>query len=241
MGAIGLLVCLGNRFTHLDYLDATSAQVVEEAGRQSRSDLLAVFATMAVFLNGVSKLDVTSALAESVVLEGVMVSDTECTFVKEEDYNGEILDQVNWAILSVLDATPAKTAMLLQYPPTTAQWTPMAFGGIVPETDLSDILPPQTPILDRFVLDATKQRLRKESYLPTLQALPGKTEFTYLPVNTQEALLLPVRMPEEGATGATDETVAVSVLVLGSDTAKSFSPRDVAWCQLVTARIGMLL
>ena len=32
----------------------------------------------------------------------------------------------------------------------------------------------------------------KESYLPTLQALPGKVEFTYLPSNAQEALLLPV-------------------------------------------------
>ena len=66
-------------------------------------------------------------------------------------------------------------------------------------------------------------RNKKESYLPTLQALPGKAEFKYLLSNTQEVLLVPIPVGDgEENTG----------LVLGGATLKSFSPRDVACCQL---------
>ena len=88
----------------------------------------------------------------------------------------------------------------------------------------------RTPILDRFLKDGGVQ---KESYLPTLQALPGKVEFTYLPPNAQEALILPI----EVQTSDRDSSKNVA-LVLGSDTAKNFSPKDVAWCQVLSSRIG---
>jgi hypothetical protein len=87
-------------------------------------------------------------------------------------------------------------------------------------------VPETTPILDRVGSPTNV----KETYLPTLQALPGRREFTYLPGNLQLALLIPI-MNEN------DESRR-KVLVLGGNTAKSFSPRDVAWCRIVAERMG---
>merc|ERR1712216_522244 len=75
------------------------------------------------------------------------------------------------------------------------EWRPMASAGIIPTDSsmmqtLSNI---PTPILDRFLPTARGGASTKESYLPTLQALPGKTELKYLPPNAQEALILPIR------------------------------------------------
>mmetsp|Transcript_23411 Transcript_23411/g.32813 ORF Transcript_23411/g.32813 Transcript_23411/m.32813 type:complete len:308 (+) Transcript_23411:67-990(+) len=214
LGLIGLFICVGHRLSGLDDLST------ETMGQETRSDLLAVFASGAVLLNGVSKLDVTSALAESVQLEGVRLS--EIKFIGGSlDNNSDIA----WAMDSVLTATPAKTAALLR---DENGWSISALGGVVPEDpELQQAISvTSTPILDRFRKD-----MSKESYLPTLQALPGRVEFTYLPQNAQEALLLPVSSSNGGK----------SVLVLGSDTAKSFTPRDVAWCQVLASRLGTFI
>lgn len=40
-------------------------------------------------------------------------------------------------------------------------------------------------------------RLSEEVYLPDLQILPGKVEFSYLPINCQSVLILP--LPDGGA------------------------------------------
>ena len=81
----------------------------------------------------------------------------------------------------------------------------------------------------------------KASYLPTLQALPGRVEFTYLPPNAQEALLLPAGKSAAAAVdgGRNGECSATYyAVVLGGDTAKSFAPRDVAWCRRIASWIG---
>eukprot|EP00957_Ditylum_brightwellii_P133864 10207333-Ditylum_brightwellii.AAC.1 len=119
---------------------------------------------------------------------------------------------LTWALESVLSATPARAAVLLVHDNSNNRWIPHALAGVVPyEESLRWTIPTatirSTPVLDRFLSGKVK-----ESYLPTLQALPGKVEFTYLPPNAQEALLLPVQ------SGENDEKRVV--LVLGSDTAK---------------------
>ena len=248
LGGLGLFLCLWNRISHLDYLDTMMMGTGEEAqatqlGQLARSDLLAVFATMAVFLNGVSKLDVTSALAESVDLEGIKLEEPH--IFPDIDINNQQMKITKWALNSVLDATPANTAVLMLYSPVSdeenpSDWSPIGFAGIIPQIQNSNIsnnldilnkkVSIRTPILDRFMLDPIKQQQRKESYLPTLQALPGKVEFPYLPSNTQEALLLPISSSKMN-----------TVLVLGSNTAKSFTPRDIAWCQVLTAQLDKAL
>jgi hypothetical protein len=86
-------------------------------------------------------------------------------------------------------------------------------------------LPEKTPILERVGSPENS----KETYLPTLQALPGRTELTYLPNNAQMAVLIPIQ---------SSNSKKNSVLVLGGNTAKSFSPRDIAWSRIVAEKIG---
>lgn len=220
LGLIGLLIVVTNRLAHQDELAA------EALGQETRSDLLAVFACGAVLLNGISKLDVTSALADTVVLDGVTLDEP---FVPSSSVSSNGL---LWAIDSVLEATPAKTVVLLM--DESVSWKTVVLAGTAPHDPSlrTGTTQPTNPILDGFRRrDAGEKagdtQKRTETYLPTLQALPGKVEFTYLPVNTQEALLLPVN----------DKTV----LVLGSDTAKSFTPRDIAWCQVLAKRMNSLI
>lgn len=213
LGVIGLTIVVGHRLGAMDEL------VADTMGQETRSDLLATFACGAVLLNGVSKLDVTSALAESVQLDGVRLSSAEVNVDVSNDKD------LRWGLESLLLATPAKSVVLLAADGTDG-WNILASAGIVPkDTFLRRTFSlKSSPIIDRFRKD-----LSKESYLPTLQALPGRSEFTYLPLNTQGALLLPVIGNP------------TTVLVLGSDTAKSFTPRDVAWSRVLSERISSFL
>jgi len=185
-GCIGIVLILIGRLTLDDQADL---------GAQTRADLVGVLAAISLTLQGLTKLDVESAKSPRVALNGVDVDTTE----------GVSKDQA-WMMQSMLETTPAKSAVLLQRKDT--EWTIVARIGTLPATETS--LPPATPILDK-VADT-------ETYLPTLQALPGRVEFTYLCPNTQAALLIPVGRRSD------------QVLVLGSDQAKSFTPLDIAWC-----------
>ena len=109
-----------------------------------------------------------------------------------------------------------------------------------------------TPILDRMLRDdgvkggtvggtgATTGKGPGESYLPTLQALPGRVEFSYLPSNAQEVLLLPVSRPD-GDKAGDDGDGRYYAIALGGDAAKSFAPKDIAWCKEIASWIGELV
>ena len=92
---------------------------VEALTTQTRSDLLAVFACGLVLLNGLTKIDVTTALAESVVLEGIVLSEPELTVnvtVNEDDDTTTSISSnstLSWALQSLLVATPAKTVIVI--------------------------------------------------------------------------------------------------------------------------------
>jgi len=207
LGILGLLLLLVGRLILID-----NSSDIESLGQETRVNLLAVLATGAVLVNGVSKLDVESALAETVTLQGIELSEP---MILVDDESMKHDDQIQWTLESLLSATPAKTAVLLN----TSTRKIVAMAGIVPSAD-----PPlnnNTPILDRC-----SKKTMSETYLPTLQALPGRTEFTYLPVNTQAVLLLPAVVGND------------VVLVLGSNQARSFTPRNIAWCQTVATRLG---
>jgi hypothetical protein len=207
LGSIGLAFVVFHRLSLLDEQVADTTILAQ----QTRTDLLAVFASGSVLLNGITKLDITSALSESVVLEGTKLGNP---IVDTEN------PTIQWGLQALLRATPAKTAVIMEGKPGS-QWSIIALAGIVPSQN--NPLPENTPILDRVGSQTTK-----ETYLPTLQALPGRFEFSYLPANSQLALLIPL-----------SATASVSrVLVLGSNTAKSFTPRDIAWCRVVAERMA---
>ena len=160
-------------------------------------------------------VDVTAAMSESVELEGTLL-DTPEFLVSYND--AKLTRTIQWGLESLLEATPAKSAVLLErQEPENSEWKVAARAGIVPT---STVIPDTTPILARVGSPGNT----KETYLPTVQALPGKKELTYLPSNTQLALLIPI---DNG-----------KVLVLAGNTAKSFTPRDVAWSRIVAERLG---
>jgi hypothetical protein len=232
LGTIGLLVVVVNRLTLLDVEISSSADALTY---ETRADLLAVFACGSVLLNGVTKLDVTTALAESVLLDGNELSEAE--FLNKSHKNQATEETISWAFDSLLSTTPAKTVILIEKDKDSISWSISCRGGIVPTTGKSSPLtvPEKTPILDRVGSPGNL----KETYLPSLQALPGRFEFSYMPPNTQLAVLIPI-----SSKSSENEPVNVaknSVLVLGSNTAKSFTPRDIAWCRIVADRIGEYL
>jgi hypothetical protein len=242
-GTIGLLIVVLHRWTMIlaigdadpTSLGSTAAVAVaaETLTYQTRTDLLAVFACGSVLLNGVTQLDVTTALAESVVLEGINLSEPEQITSNEKDNSKDDDSTLSWALQSLLVATPAKTAVLITATDDDQQqWTIRSRAGIVPSsstTTTTTSVPKKAPILDRV----GSPNNSKETYLPTLQALPGRAELTYLPTNSQLAVLIPI------ASSSDDKNN--SVLVLGGNRAKSFSPRDIAWSRIVAERLGEYL
>jgi hypothetical protein len=255
LGSLGLLVCVVNHI-----LASNSDDNVAIMGQQSRTDLLATFSSIALLLNGVSKLDVTSALAETVILEGIKEEKIQYTDVGErwllrgqdfttstsskEDASTKSKTRFQWALQSILTSSPAETAVIMIYDKDISTWRPGVFTGIVPKSlsqlqkdNHTMLMRSNTPILDRFLTVGPT----KESYLPTLQALPGKVEFlTYLPTNTQAVLILPLTTNTNTIDEDKENRTAAdpaAVLVLGSSTAKIFTPRDIAWLQVVASRL----
>ena len=263
LGTVGLVILVVGRFL-LDSSSSSSEGAAAAAAAQdltvvtTRSNLLAVFSAGAVLLNGLNKLDVESALAEKVVLVGRSLSepvilvgakehdDDDASFQQQwkkqdddDDDDSNTRKTLRWVLESLVTATPAQSAVLLRHVPEGNVWEVQAAAGIVP-TDFTTITESNnnlsldgstTPILNRFL---QSNKSKDETYLPTLQALPGKTEFLpYLPVNTQAVLLLPV----VATTETTTTKDFVRVLVLGSNQARSFAPRDIAWCQTATTRL----
>jgi hypothetical protein len=174
---------------------------------------------------------------------------------------------VKWALLSYLKCTSAKTAILLAKHASPQQgtgnntpWMTLARVGTLP---FDSQIPMKTPILDRMfsgennnikggtvvgadisVAGKNKKGSLRESYLPTLQALPGKVEFTYLPSNAQEALILPVSYSVNSEKSRSSMSLAGGwhyAVVLGGDVSKSFAPRDIAWCKEIASWIGELV
>jgi hypothetical protein len=260
LGLLGLCVVVFHRLVLLDSASADALTL------QTRTDLLAVFACGSVLLNGVTKLDVTTALAESVILNGEKLSTPEC--MTRDDKQLQTITSssdgstLSWVLESLLVATPTKSAVILTKDKKRSTnndgsngWLIQWRAGIVPSTSTNPyaiLVPEKSPILDRVGTPGNA----KETYLPTLQALPGRFEFTYLPSNTQMALLIPITTTrsqqstekgndhdDDGIVGSGEEGVINynSVLVLGSDTAKSFTPRDIAWSRIVSERLGQHL
>ena len=269
LGLVGLLVVVGYRWNLILSMDSinnlgsssnsidTVRQEATQITYQTRSDLLAVFACGSVLLNGVTKLDVTTALAESVTLigEAVLPQREDAAENAAAAASSKLSSTVAWALQAVLRATPAKTAVILipasdtnnknknKNNASSSSWTIYARAGIVPaataaasnNNDAQTRAIATAPILDRV----GSPNNMNESYLPTLQALPGRTEFlAYLPSNTQVALLLPIipNIPDNNT-----QDTRNNVLVLGGNTAKSFTPRDIAWCRIIAERIGPYL
>merc|ERR1711862_185874 len=89
------------------------------------------------------------------------------------------------ALTSFLKCSPAQTSVFLANNTNEeSRWVPWAMTGVLPiDSQLRSSIPVlKTPILDRLLRDTSSTAGKsgpKESYLPTLQTLPGRVEFSY--------------------------------------------------------------
>jgi Cofactor assembly of complex C subunit B, CCB2/CCB4 len=151
LGVVGLVLLL------LASRTGESNDVVVDPA-STRANLLAVLAIGSVLLNGLSKLDVTTALAETVQLEG---SPTQGVQLRA-DQTPAFASAVTWALESFQSTTPTQSLVLLRF--FNEQWIMEAAAGILPNPNGRI---DQTPILNRLWQQPYSP---DETYLPRLQA-----------------------------------------------------------------------
>ena len=181
---------------------------------QSRTDLLGVAAIAGLVLNSLSSLDVTSRDADAVVLEGVRGRGLSPAIQPGGSLSGAF-EVSTWALEGLLANTPAATAVLV--------WRGIVLvrQGMIPRAPLSPEAAAAAAVGSGPIARQAKEE-RKPLYLASLQALPGRVEFTsspgggpgVLPPNSQSLVVVAV-----GSHGT---------LLLAADRARAFAPEDLA-------------
>ncbi|KAL7561216.1 hypothetical protein ACA910_004139 [Epithemia clementina (nom. ined.)] len=255
LGTAGLLVVLFGRL----FAPPSFDNDIESMAEETRLNLLAILACGAVLSNGLAKVDINTVTAETAVLTGTRFKDPIVLVSSKNDKTNTLGRKMTWLIRALLTATSAESAVVLEQQfllmPKEQEATPnenhhvwhvLGFGGIISGKLRSSVLADdfvrdqeaplvlmkgdKTSILNRM---AKRPQGEDETYLPNLPTLPGRFEFdSFLPSNTQAALLLPIMALDLG-----DGHSGLKVLVLGSNQARSFTPKDIAWCR---AAVGCL-
>ena len=191
-----------------------------------RSDLLAIVAISGVVLTTLGALDVKARDAEAVVLEGVVGRGLSKSLGAGEP-NAGARSTLTWAAESLLEgANGPATTVLIAWGGTTL----LRQGTLpAPPGPTDDPGPPKTPLgTGKIALKAYADSA--PVYLPALQNLPGRIEFTigWLPRNTQSAVVVELGDGE-------------GVMVLGSDRARAFTPVDLRAAFLIAQPVTRAL
>lgn len=213
VGVVLLLALVTNRLLTEELLNS-----------QSRTDLIAVVASIVLALNGLSSLDITPREADTVPLTGARIEWALPALP------AAARAEVEWTASALCACTPCTSVALWRAGRTlclrgvlAAKLAPFASGGDA-AAGLEQAVQPG-PLLSKSAGRASGA----PEYLPALQLLPGRTEFSYLPEETQAVLILPLGGEEQGA------------LVLGADRARAFGKDDVTWARALAKRLGRTL
>lgn len=200
VGSALLLLLVGNRLFTEQLLNS-----------QSRADLIATVAPVLIILKGLGDLEITAKVAEAVPAAGVLGEWTEPSL--SEAARAE----VEWAGDALLDMSGCVTVALWRDGRT------LLLRGVLP----SKVAPGPAAITPGVLLEkATARKNGAPDYLPALQLLPGRVEFSYLPENAQGVLMLPL-------TGSTRGS-----LLLACDRQRGFGPDDVEWARAIAGRLA---
>ena len=170
---------------------------------QSRSDALGIFLSAILLLCGMLWQRVQPVAPEQVELTG------ENGIELQPDLPEAIQTELAWASHSLLTNTP--TRVLVVY----YQGKTLLRRGIL---GLSKTVPAGGAIVDRVL------KTKKPVYLVDLKLYPGRTEFTYLPENTQGVICQP--MGDQG------------VLILGANAPRSYTKQDEAWVEAIADKLA---
>lgn len=166
-GSALLLALVGNRLLTDDLFNS-----------QSRSDLIATLAPILLVLKALSDFDITPREAEAVPLDG-----TEQEWVSD-DLRADARAELEWAADSLFASTPCCSLAIWQGGQT------QLLRGLVPRAALGQ--PGSAVSAGPLLSKCVGKKSGAPEYLPSLQLLPGRMEFTYLPEATQSVLILPL-------------------------------------------------
>ena len=160
--------------------------------------------------------DVNIKTAEAVTLIGTFVQETDPALTSAQTA------ELRWLCESLILTKPATASVLVHVRGRTVA----RYGVMGP----SSAVAADAPIVAKALREgaASSSSSSKEVYLPALQNLPGKVEFSYLPENCQTVLLLPILGGQ-------------AVVVVGGSQARAYTPKDIAWIKGVCERAGASL
>ena len=182
---------------------------------QSRADLIATIGPTVLVLEGLTRLDITPREAEPVPLDG-----REVAWVAP-DLAPALQRQLEWTVEAAMTALPTSSLAVWYGGETVALRGKLADGVAAGGAEAYARAVVPGPLLRK----ASESKSGAPDYLPSLQVLPGRFEFSYLPVATQAVLLVPLPK-QQGA------------LILGADRNRAFREDDVAWARQLAAGLA---
>lgn len=198
VGLLGSVLLMVNRFFSTELLPS-----------QARADVLGVILSAVLVLIGLLWQQIQPKPPDAVVLEGRQVFEWAADLDQPLGVaSGSVKTELAWASRILLTNTVTQCVVVW--------WRGRVLlrRGIFPETD-----PPCS-------LGAIAQRAlktQKPIYLVSLALYPGRTEFAYLPVNTQGVIVQP--MESDG------------VLILGANVPRSYTKQDEQWIAAIAQKL----
>jgi len=168
---------------------------------QSRSDILSVMACSALLLNVLSDQDFATRERDKIALVGYAFKTPY--FAPRAS---AIADQLTWLLTSVTKIEPVTSVHVFD-----GDFNLLGASGVV-HTSFSRSIP--SSILEKSPILTQALDANQEVYLPDLQILPGKVEFTYLPINAQSVLIIPLANKSGVVVVATNQAKALKFLEL---------------------------
>ena len=187
-GTLGLMVILINRL---------SIPLESVSNLQSRSDIISVIALSALLLSSISDQDIQTKERPSVSLVGYSIKNVE---ILSDNKNIGSTASIEFVLQSLSNIATVTSVHLY------SKGKFLGRCGVVGNKNEEIV---NMPILDDVL------RSKKQVYLPDLQIIPGKIEFTYLPINCQSVLIVPLISSDGGA------------IIVGTNKAKSFQSGDI--------------
>jgi hypothetical protein len=203
-GSFLLFALVANRLATDDLLNS-----------QSRADLIATIAPVLLTLDALNNLDITPKEADVVELAGTRVLWTE------PSVEGGARRELEWAAGTLMECLGCTSVAVWLSNGATISARGL-FTGAAAAAPASAVQP--GPLLTKCAASTSGA----PEYLPALQLLPGRVEFSYFPEDTQALLMLPLGS-QKGA------------VVLGANRKRAFASADVQWARAIAARLGTTL
>lgn len=182
---------------------------------QSRADLIATVAPVVILLDALTSLDITPREADVIPLTGISANWLDPALPEE------LQQEIRWAANALLACTPCVGITLWRKGQTA-----MLLGQVSPRLAAAGAEEFQRAVLPGPLLQKCVSKMSgAPEYLPALQLLPGRVEFSYFPDDTQGVLIVPIG----GQQGA---------LILAADQVRAFKQDDVAFARTLALRVG---